>query len=87
MSKGQQSKRVIVAEALGLVSHVGLSALSIGALARATGMSKSGLFAHFGSKEQLQLQVLQEARESFRQTVFAPALKRAARGWRVSGDV
>ena len=76
MSKGGDTKRTIVDHALGLVSRTGLGALSIGALALETGMSKSGLFAHFGSKEALQLTVLQAARERFVDVVVAPALKR-----------
>ncbi len=75
MSKGTQTKNAIVDEALDLVSTGGLGGLSIGTLAQATGMSKSGLFAHFGSKEQLQLSVLQSASERFIDIVLAPALK------------
>lgn len=75
MGKGQETKRAIVDEALDLVSTGGLDGLSIGTLARATGMSKSGLFAHFQSKEQLQLTVLKEATERFVDIVIAPALK------------
>jgi AcrR family transcriptional regulator len=76
MGKGEETKQAIVDEALELVSTVGLEKLTIGALAGATGMSKSGLFAHFRSKEQLQLQVLAEARERFIEIVIAPALKK-----------
>jgi AcrR family transcriptional regulator len=76
MTKGEETKQAIVDEALELVSTVGLEKLTIGALAGATGMSKSGLFAHFRSKEQLQLQVLAEARERFIEIVIAPALKK-----------
>jgi len=75
VGKGQETKRAIVDEALDLVSTGGLGGLSIGTLARATGMSKSGLFAHFESKEQLQLTVLQAATERFVDIVIAPALK------------
>jgi len=75
MGKGQETKRAIVDQALDLVSTIGLDKLTIGALASATGMSKSGLFAHFHSKEQLQLQVLEEARQRFVDIVIAPALK------------
>lgn len=75
MSKGTQTKNAIVDEAIDLVSTGGLGGLSIGTLAQATGMSKSGLFAHFGSKEQLQLSVLQSASERFIDMVIAPALK------------
>lgn len=75
MSKGEETKQTIVDQALELVSTVGLDKLTIGALANATGMSKSGLFAHFKSKEQLQLRVLEEARERFVDVVVRPALK------------
>jgi len=75
MGKGQETKQAIVDQALDLVSTVGLDKLTIGALASATGMSKSGLFAHFKSKEQLQLHVLEEARQRFVDMVIAPALK------------
>ncbi|MFY7858488.1 MAG: TetR/AcrR family transcriptional regulator, partial [Limnohabitans sp.] len=51
--KGQQTKAVIIDAALGLASQIGLEGLSIGALAEVTGMSKSGVFAHFGSREEL----------------------------------
>ncbi|MGB8331860.1 MAG: TetR/AcrR family transcriptional regulator [Polyangiales bacterium] len=76
MSKGQETKQAIVDQAINLVSTIGLERLTIGALASATGMSKSGLFAHFHSKEQLQLQVLEEARARFVDIVIAPALKK-----------
>jgi len=76
MGKGEETKAAIVDEALDLVSTVGLDKLTIGALANATGMSKSGLFAHFRSKEQLQLHVLEEARKRFIDIVIAPALKK-----------
>lgn len=75
MSKGEETKQAIVDQALELVSTVGLDKLTIGSLAGATGMSKSGLFAHFRSKEQLQLQVLEAARQRFVDMVIAPALK------------
>jgi AcrR family transcriptional regulator len=76
MGKGEQTRQAIVDQALELVSTVGLDKLTIGALAGATGMSKSGLFAHFNSKEQLQLQVLAEARQRFVEIVIAPALQK-----------
>jgi len=76
MGKGEETKQAIVDEALELVSTVGLEKLTIGALAGATGMSKSGLFAHFRSKEQLQLQVLAEARQRFIEMVIAPAMQK-----------
>lgn len=75
MGKGEETKAAIVEQALDLASTVGLDKLTIGALANATGMSKSGLFAHFKSKEQLQLQVLAEAERRFIDMVMTPALK------------
>lgn len=79
MSKGEQTKQAIVDEAMGLVSTLGLSGLTIGSLANVTGMSKSGLFAHFRSKEQLQLSVLEAARARYERLVVRPAFK-APRG-------
>ena len=52
MQKGQQTKLAIVDAALSLATQIGLEGLSIGALAEATHMSKSGVFAHFGSREE-----------------------------------
>jgi AcrR family transcriptional regulator len=75
MGKGEDTKRAIVDQALALASTVGLDKLTIGALADATGMSKSGLFAHFKSKEQLQLQVLEEARQRYLDVVVKPAFQ------------
>ncbi|MCE1251055.1 MAG: TetR/AcrR family transcriptional regulator, partial [Comamonadaceae bacterium] len=60
--------------ALGLATHIGLEGLSIGALADVTGMSKSGVFAHFGSREELQISVVREYHQRFEQEVFYPAL-------------
>lgn len=76
MGKGEETRRTIIDEALELASTVGLEKLTIGALAGTTGMSKSGLFAHFRSKEQLQLQVLAEARQRFIEMVIAPAMQK-----------
>lgn len=58
-------------------STLGLEGLSIGALAAELGLSKSGLFAHFQSKEKLQLEVLSRAAEHFKEGVFVPALRQA----------
>ena len=55
LQKGLQTRAVILDAALGLASHMGLEGLSIGALADVTKMSKSGVFAHFGSREELQI--------------------------------
>ncbi|MEY5029696.1 MAG: HTH-type transcriptional repressor ComR [Pseudomonadota bacterium] len=72
--KGQQTKAVIVDAALGLASQIGLEGLSIGALAEITGMSKSGVFAHFGSREELQISVVREYHTRFEREIFYPAL-------------
>jgi AcrR family transcriptional regulator len=74
VSKGNRTRTAILDTALAEVSTVGLAALSIGGLARKAKLSKSGLFAHFGSKEDLQLEVLATARARFVETVIAPAL-------------
>ncbi|GAA0940544.1 TetR/AcrR family transcriptional regulator [Pseudonocardia zijingensis] len=79
MSKGEATRGVILDEAGRLARRVGLGGLTIGSLATQTGMSKSGLFAHFGSKESLQLQVLRYSSERFVDDVIRPALK-APRG-------
>ncbi|MHA6625698.1 TetR/AcrR family transcriptional regulator [Pseudonocardia sichuanensis] len=75
MSKGQATRGVILDEAGRLARRVGLGGLTIGSLATQTGMSKSGLFAHFGSKESLQLQVLEHSTERFVDEVIRPALR------------
>ncbi|WP_219416753.1 TetR/AcrR family transcriptional regulator [Pseudonocardia nigra] len=79
MSKGDVTRGVILEEAGRLASRVGLAGLTIGSLAAQTELSKSGLFAHFGSKESLQLQVLEHTSERFVAEVIRPAL-RAPRG-------
>ena len=79
MSKGLETRERILREATRVVSKDGLEGLSIGPLAESLGMSKSGLFAHFGSKEELQLEVLRTAAAEFEETVIRPALK-APRG-------
>ena len=74
--KGQQTKAAIVDVALGMATHVGVEGLSIGALAEAMQMSKSGVFAHFGSREELQISVVREYHNRFEEEVFLPALKK-----------
>ena len=74
LHKGRQTKAAIVDAALGLASQIGLEGLSIGALAEVSGMSKSGVFAHFGSREEMQLSVIREYHERFEREVFYPAL-------------
>ncbi len=79
LHKGQQTKAAIVDAALGLATQIGLEGLSIGALAEVTQMSKSGVFAHFGSREELQISVIREYHHRFEEEVFYPALS-AERG-------
>ena len=74
LQKGQQTKAAIVDAALGLATQVGLEGLSIGALAEVTQMSKSGVFAHFGSREEMQISVIREYHQRFEEEVFYPAL-------------
>lgn len=78
-TKGSITRERIVDAALARASLEGLNALSIGELAQAVGMSKSGLFAHFGSKEALQLAVLEAMQRRFGDTVWRP-IKVEARG-------
>jgi AcrR family transcriptional regulator len=77
LQKGQQTKAAIVDAALGLATQIGLEGLSIGALAEVTQMSKSGVFAHFGSREELQISVIREYHQRFEQEVFYPAMAEA----------
>jgi AcrR family transcriptional regulator len=72
--KGRQTKSAIVDAALALAAQIGLEGLSIGAIAEVMQMSKSGVFAHFGSREELQLSVVREYHQRFEQEVFYPAL-------------
>lgn len=74
MSKGELTKAAILDEAVQIASRVGFGGLSIGQLADSVEMSKSGLFAHFRSKEQLQLQAMERARQRFVDVVIRPAL-------------
>jgi AcrR family transcriptional regulator len=75
LHKGQQTRATILEAALTLASHMGLEGLSIGALAEVTGMSKSGVFAHFGSRDELQIAVVREYHHKFEEEVFYPALR------------
>lgn len=77
MHKGQQTRAAILDAALTLASHMGLEGLSIGALADVTNMSKSGVFAHFGSREELQIAVIREYHNRFEEEVFFPAVREA----------
>ena len=74
LQKGLQTKAAIVDAALGLATQIGLEGLSIGALAEVMQMSKSGVFAHFGSREELQISVIREYHTRFEDEVFYPAM-------------
>ncbi|KMJ52221.1 hypothetical protein ACG97_14780 [Vogesella sp. EB] len=74
MTKKAATREAILQQALALASQVGVSGLTIGSLAAASGLSKSGLFAHFGSKEALQLAVVQAAQAQFVAETVQPAL-------------
>jgi len=75
VSKGQATRQVILDKAVALASVVGLEGLTIGRLAEELSLSKSGLFAHFGSKEALQVAVIEEVSNLFVQEVMVPALR------------
>jgi len=77
MAKGTETRDRILQHAMAIASEVGFEGLSIGGLAKSTEMSKSGLFAHFDSKEDLQIQVLAAARRSFVDNVVAPSFREA----------
>lgn len=79
MGKGEQTRLAVLAQAADVAARQGLSTLTIGDLAARTRLSKSGLFAHFQSKEALQLAILAYARDKFTDEVIRPAT-RAARG-------
>jgi len=70
-----EKKIKILNTALKMASKEGIDGLTIGELAKAVGMSKSGLFAHFGSKDQLQLDVLKRATQIFIDNVMLPAFE------------
>jgi AcrR family transcriptional regulator len=72
-SNGARTRTAILQTAADLASADGLDGLSIGRLATELAMSKSGLFAHFGSKEELQLATIEEARQRYAQEVIEPA--------------
>ena len=73
--KGEQTRTAIIADALELASKAGLEGLTIGALAERLQRSKSGVFAHFGSREDLQIAVLREYGQRFIDEVLLPALQ------------
>ncbi len=73
-SDGERTRSAILREAASMATVDGLEGLSIGNLAAAIGMSKSGLYAHFGSKQELQLATVEEAGRIFAEEVVQPAL-------------
>jgi AcrR family transcriptional regulator len=77
--RGRRTRESILRTAVQLATVEGIDGITIGRLASELGMSKSGLFAHFGSKEELQLATIDTAREIFVETIIAPA-RQAERG-------
>jgi len=77
MRKGELTRAAILDVALELASREGLEGLTIGLLADKMNMSKSGVFAHFGSREDLQMEVLKLYHHRFEQEVFVPSVKEA----------
>jgi len=75
MRKGEQTRAAIVAAALDLAASDSLEGLTIGLIARQLQMSKAGVFAHFGSREELQIAVLKEYERRFIEDVLLPSLK------------
>jgi AcrR family transcriptional regulator len=73
-AKGLRTREAILARAVDIASAQGLEGLTVGSLAEQLGMSKSGLFAHFGSKEELQLATVEMARQVFIDKVTRPAI-------------
>jgi AcrR family transcriptional regulator len=80
MGKGENTRAAILDAALAQASESGFESLTIGSLAERAGLSKSGLFAHFGSREELQLAAIEATAARFTETVFIPAIKEAPRG-------
>jgi AcrR family transcriptional regulator len=78
MTKGKDTKNLVLEAGLDMASQLGLECVTIGNLAKATNLSKSGLFAHFQSKENLQVEILNHAARVFSEGVIIPALKTKA---------
>lgn len=78
MKKGEITRNGILEKAMDMAGRLGLDGVSIGGLAKAMGMSKSGLFRHFQSKENLQLAILEHAIAIYAEKVAIPALKTEA---------
>ena len=78
MSKGDDTHQAILQTGLDMASRVGLEQVTIGNLAKESGLSKSGLYAHFQAKETLQIEILQLAGQIFAASVLVPALRSAS---------
>lgn len=87
MTKGTDTKNDIIKRGLDMASRLGLECITIGLLAKETNLSKSGLFSHFKSKENLQLEILKYAADDFSQKVIRPALKVTAGNARIKALV
>jgi AcrR family transcriptional regulator len=74
VGKGEQTRQAVLEQATEIAARMGLAGLTIGSLATSAGLSKSGLYAHFQSKEELQLATLGQARDWFVDQVVRPAL-------------
>lgn len=74
LARGEETRRLTLRRAVDIASVGGLDGLSIGRLSGELGLSKSGVFAHFGSKEELQLAAVAHAAEVFTEQVITPAL-------------
>jgi AcrR family transcriptional regulator len=81
IARGERTRTAVLDAAVALATETGLDGLSLGQLAETLGVSKSGLFAHWRSKEDLQLATIERAREQWRSQIISPAL-RAPRGVR-----
>ena len=86
-SKGEETRAQILDAAVQQASEAGFESLTIGTLAERTGLSKSGLFAHFGSRTELQIATLDESARRFTEAVFLPALKVPRRAEAAARDV
>lgn len=73
--RGEATKKLILDTAMKIASTLGIQGITIGELAKAIGMSKSGLFAHFENKDNLQLEILKLASDNFVEKVMKPAFK------------
>lgn len=74
MTKGKETKHIILDAGLQMATQLSLDSVTFGNLAKSAGMSKSGLFAHFQSKENLQVEIMKHAGEHFAESVVIPAL-------------